>query len=294
LSRRSSSLGESTSYQDGDGLKYYDMLHGADFGIPSYPFDAELPPVTRTPAPYPPSNPQRADVTARIGHPQPLMLPQDLQHQSPSDMSVPHASDFDPLSGSDASPTTTVTPSLSSISGTQKLIPSGATSSNAHAAVAATSSTAGIKRKSSTQGVDEFSRIAQEEDRRRRNTAASARFRVKKKEREKNMERMVKEMTMKNATLESRVSQLEMENKWLKSLITEKNSWADSDLSSLFQKFKETTQQSSQNQDQKTQQQLQSQTPKPAPIQPNIQPQNYSQIQPQRPSPVQAHSYASR
>lgn len=70
-------------------------------------------------------------------------------------------------------------------------------------------------------------RIAQEEDRRRRNTAASARFRIKKKEREKNMERTVKDVTTKNASLEARIAQLEMENRWLRSLITEKNGPTD-------------------------------------------------------------------
>ncbi|THC94434.1 hypothetical protein EYZ11_006071 [Aspergillus tanneri] len=64
---------------------------------------------------------------------------------------------------------------------------------------------------------------AAEEDRRRRNTAASARFRMKKKQREQTLERTVRETTEKNATLEARVAQLEMENRWLKNLLTEKH-----------------------------------------------------------------------
>jgi hypothetical protein len=87
---------------------------------------------------------------------------------------------------------------------------------------------AGSKRKGesldpSTLSPEDKSRVAAEEDKRRRNTAASARFRVKKKQREQALERTVKEVQDKNSKLEAKVSQLEMENKWLKDLITEKN-----------------------------------------------------------------------
>ncbi|KAL2848158.1 hypothetical protein BJY01DRAFT_161215 [Aspergillus pseudoustus] len=75
----------------------------------------------------------------------------------------------------------------------------------------------------SALGQEESSRRAAEEDRRRRNTAASARFRMKKKQREQALERTVRETTEKNATLEARVAQLEMENRWLKNLLTEKH-----------------------------------------------------------------------
>ncbi|RPA79883.1 hypothetical protein BJ508DRAFT_210766, partial [Ascobolus immersus RN42] len=94
---------------------------------------------------------------------------------------------------------------------------------------------AGSKRKASTvssddgqspmnyNNLEDASRIAAEEDKRRRNTAASARFRVKKKQREQALERTAKEMSEKVGKLEARINQLEMENKWLKNLITEKN-----------------------------------------------------------------------
>ncbi|KUL88051.1 hypothetical protein ZTR_03915 [Talaromyces verruculosus] len=71
--------------------------------------------------------------------------------------------------------------------------------------------------------IEEQNRLAVEEDKRRRNTAASARFRVKKKQREQALERAVHEATEVKAALETRVSQLEMENRWLKNLLTEKN-----------------------------------------------------------------------
>lgn len=118
--------------------------------------------------------------------------------------------------------------------------------------------TTGGKREEDTPCVDDNARMAQEEDKRRRNTAASARFRIKKKEREKNLERSVKEVTSKNVTLEARISQLEMENRWLKNLITEKNdsTISDGDLSGMFNKFRETSE--DQRQPAKEQQPVQS------------------------------------
>ncbi|KAL0082068.1 hypothetical protein F4703DRAFT_1863251 [Phycomyces blakesleeanus] len=61
------------------------------------------------------------------------------------------------------------------------------------------------------------------DDKRRRNTAASARFRVKKKMREQILQRTACEMTEKAKQLEIRVKELEREIGWLKSLVVEKN-----------------------------------------------------------------------
>lgn len=72
--------------------------------------------------------------------------------------------------------------------------------------------------------MDANARVAAEEDKRRRNTAASARFRVKKKQREQALEKTAKDMSDKVNILETRIQQLETENAWLKGLITEKNS----------------------------------------------------------------------
>jgi hypothetical protein len=85
--------------------------------------------------------------------------------------------------------------------------------------------------------LDDGARVAAEEDKRRRNTAASARFRIKKKQREQALEKTAKEMTDKASKLETKVSQLEMENKWLKSLITEKNDAGKGDFQELYEKF---------------------------------------------------------
>ncbi|KZF25791.1 hypothetical protein L228DRAFT_244709 [Xylona heveae TC161] len=84
--------------------------------------------------------------------------------------------------------------------------------------------------------LEDTSRFAAEEDKRRRNTAASARFRVKKKQREQALERTAKEMTDKCTSLETRIGQLEMENKWLKNLITEKNGSKD-EIADMWKKF---------------------------------------------------------
>jgi len=81
----------------------------------------------------------------------------------------------------------------------------------------------------------ERARVEADEDKRRRNTAASARFRVKKKQREQALEKTAKEMTDKATKLEKRVHELELENKWLKGLITEKTSGQE--FSDLFAKF---------------------------------------------------------
>ena len=98
----------------------------------------------------------------------------------------------------------------------------------------------------------EAARLAAEEDKRRRNTAASARFRVKKKQREQALEKTAREMTERASVLEQRVQALEMENRWLKGLITGREEEGDEgepeeigvrasreELEGMFQKFVE-------------------------------------------------------
>lgn len=81
-------------------------------------------------------------------------------------------------------------------------------------------------------------KVTAEEDKRRRNTAASARFRIKKKLREQEMERNTKELQSKVQSLENKVMQLEMENRWLKNLVVEKNEARDmSDLLDMKKKI---------------------------------------------------------
>ncbi|EMF08423.1 uncharacterized protein SEPMUDRAFT_152092 [Sphaerulina musiva SO2202] len=92
---------------------------------------------------------------------------------------------------------------------------------------------------SSSADLEEQSRMAAEEDKRRRNTAASARFRIKKKQREQALEKQTREMSDKLASYEAKVQQLEMENKWLKSLITEKTPTANLDFSAMKKEAEE-------------------------------------------------------
>ncbi|CEP08692.1 hypothetical protein [Parasitella parasitica] len=61
------------------------------------------------------------------------------------------------------------------------------------------------------------------DDKRRRNTAASARFRIKKKMREQALQNTASEMTEKAQRMEQRVHELEREIKWLKALVVEKS-----------------------------------------------------------------------
>ena len=102
---------------------------------------------------------------------------------------------------------------------------------------------ANVRRETDSSNVDrtpeEQSRVAAEEDKRRRNTAASARFRVKKKQREQALERSAKELTEKNQILEQRVQQLETECKWLRNLLTEKTGDSSVDFAKLFKVMKE-------------------------------------------------------
>ncbi|KAF9943405.1 hypothetical protein BGZ67_000085 [Mortierella alpina] len=76
----------------------------------------------------------------------------------------------------------------------------------------------------SNEDPDQGAKLTAEEDKRRRNTAASARFRHKKRLREQVLEKTAKEMTAKSELLEVRVRELEMEIKWLRGLIVEKDS----------------------------------------------------------------------
>ncbi|KAF0343712.1 regulatory protein cys-3 [Gigaspora margarita] len=66
-------------------------------------------------------------------------------------------------------------------------------------------------------------RLIAEENKKRQNTAASARFRVKKKLREQALEKTSKDKTVKAEMLENKMRELEKEIKWLRSLIIEKD-----------------------------------------------------------------------
>lgn len=130
----------------------------------------------------------------------------------------------------------------------QSLLPAPQSTSTQAPKSSPPASTPATKRKQSPKSksvsVEEAAQFAAEEDKRRRNTAASARFRVKKKLREQTLEKTVKDTTARNTALETRVSQLELENQWLKNLITEKSDGilgegkkSENDIAEMFQKF---------------------------------------------------------
>ncbi|CCE85289.1 Piso0_004874 [Millerozyma farinosa CBS 7064] len=68
------------------------------------------------------------------------------------------------------------------------------------------------------------------EERRRKNTAASARFRIKKKLKEQQMEQRTKELREKLLDMEKKIKTLEMENKCLKNLLFQRNEKKNEDL----------------------------------------------------------------
>lgn len=68
------------------------------------------------------------------------------------------------------------------------------------------------------------------EAKRKRNTAASARFRIKKKQKEKQMEEHANMLQDRLSGLEKKLKTLEMENRYLRQLILEKNEKRNDDL----------------------------------------------------------------
>ncbi|RDI85440.1 hypothetical protein Vi05172_g4703 [Venturia inaequalis] len=141
----------------------------------------------------------------------------DFNGLSTAPNAFPTGSNAFPITSSVTSPTSTLSPSAAKTGEKRKLnaISDPAVSGN----------------------MDEAARVAAEEDKRRRNTAASARFRIKKKQREQALEKSAKEMTDKAHRLETKVHQLELENKWLKSLITEKNDISKGGFEELYEIF---------------------------------------------------------
>ncbi|KAG2350627.1 hypothetical protein BDR05DRAFT_994000 [Suillus weaverae] len=68
-----------------------------------------------------------------------------------------------------------------------------------------------------SDNADEAAAIA--EDKRRRNTSASAKFRIKKKQKTLNLERTVTDLTGRTEELEREASELRRENSWLKEIV---------------------------------------------------------------------------
>ena len=75
----------------------------------------------------------------------------------------------------------------------------------------------------SVNSSDSQSKVEDPQLKRLRNTAASARFRAKKKRREQLLEQNAREIRETVNKLENRVTELETENRWLKGLIMDKS-----------------------------------------------------------------------
>ena len=72
--------------------------------------------------------------------------------------------------------------------------------------------------------------MAAQEDKRKRNTAASARFRIKKKLKEQELIQRSKELEEKVSVLEKKLKSIEMENKILKSILLKEQEKKNDDL----------------------------------------------------------------
>ncbi|KAJ3319220.1 hypothetical protein HDV06_006599 [Boothiomyces sp. JEL0866] len=78
-----------------------------------------------------------------------------------------------------------------------------------------------------------------EDDKRRRNTEASARFRAKKKAREQAIQKEAKELQEKVVKLEEKIKEQEMEIKWLRQLVNEKQQQAQNAVAPSQQQIQE-------------------------------------------------------
>lgn len=143
----------------------------------------------------------------------------------------------DPFVASPAVPSTAATPSLAQILSlypNAAYPPPPASASGEHGSQPTPAKRARVRRQSSSttgtidpvvdsrapsQGPSNNTPLTPAEDKRRRNTAASARFRLKKKEREAALEKTSKELEMRLSELERECEGLRRENGWLKGLV---------------------------------------------------------------------------
>ncbi|KNC97907.1 uncharacterized protein SPPG_06898 [Spizellomyces punctatus DAOM BR117] len=151
---------------------------------------------------------------------QPVLAPMPV-HSNPT---LPNTTSGFSVFGTDAASTI----GASNLTLQQIIAAAAAMGANTTASASQVSSEAAMNNTSTATSVPE-SDVAKSEDRtdeeldkRRRNTAASARFRAKKKLREQALERTAKEMTEKAQQLERRVKEYEMELKWLRQLVTDR------------------------------------------------------------------------
>ncbi|KAL1840301.1 hypothetical protein VTJ49DRAFT_590 [Mycothermus thermophilus] len=196
----------------GDFSSAYDFPLPGDFGFGDYSNTFTSPTIPAFP-----------DTHAALGNLQPI--PHSSQQPPYAAASVPHQQPHHPPNGYVPPPGTPAAVAPPPLGGKRKAdAMAGGAPVHPHAAAP----------NGRVLSFEEASRLAAEEDKRRRNTAASARFRIKKKQREQALERSAKEMSEKVTMLEGRISALETENRWLKSLVTEKHGGRDDIIEKLL------------------------------------------------------------
>ncbi|KAI2785691.1 Regulatory protein cys-3 [Penicillium oxalicum] len=223
--------------------EFFDFDGFTDLGLPT--FDAVEPKSSSIESQVDQSTTQNGDLKFLDFLQDDLNNMPQYQQELPRESQVPmHSATYSAIAQMPPAPVAANPPPAQNLPVTAP--PSSAVPTPAQSAASPSSSTTSVKRKSSKvtpTSSEEAARIMAEEDKRRRNTAASARFRVKKKMREQALERSLKETTDKNEALEARVSQLELENHWLRGLIMEKNGTEERNeasekvISDMFKKF---------------------------------------------------------
>ncbi|KAG0703104.1 hypothetical protein DFH29DRAFT_917907 [Suillus ampliporus] len=150
------------------------------------------------PLPYPQGQFPGLSTSSVLPH-----VPHQTMHSNPS-LAM---SSTGPLSQFSSNAPATATPHSAGFHNSTSTVqePSASTSSNTNT----TPSDAG--------DITDESAIA--EDKRRRNTSASARFRIKKKQKTLNLERTVGDLTGRTEELEREASELRRENSWLKEIV---------------------------------------------------------------------------
>jgi len=141
---------------------------------------------------------------------------QQLQQNAPS---IPTLAQLLTLPTAVASQVTLPAPAAAATSSSKQGDQSASPPASKRARTTKSSSTAGPTQEIEPSPDSSASPVSQAEDKRRRNTAASARFRLKKKEREAALEKRAKELETKVNELEKECEGLRRENGWLKGLV---------------------------------------------------------------------------
>ncbi|VDB93547.1 unnamed protein product [Peniophora sp. CBMAI 1063] len=171
----------------------------------------------------PPQHQQQPSLEQLLGAwPNPNPLPPQLPHSSHGHSHTPVDAQMSQFSFMSSPPTSFVVPSqshhhqLSSLGGPSLSEASASASGSASTSAAVHDTPSPVNQEATPPTDPEVSVI---EDKRRRNTAASARFRIKKKQKTLNLERTVNDLSGRVEELEHEASELRRENGWLKEIV---------------------------------------------------------------------------